>query len=182
MHEELFLATNRLIFFMLLAFGLSAIAARGLAGIATHVGLMDMPGGRKQHAAPVPVIGGIAMFFGLAAAVLGSGLVVGPTLALVAALGLLVVGGVADDMHGITLVATLWLALAAYLQRLGTQTMLLLMLASAIAGFLMWNLRVPGRAHARVFMGDAGAMMLGLALCWFTIDVTQGERRIMPPI
>src|SRR5437773_11813260 len=91
MHEELFLATNRLIFFMLLAFGLSAIAARGLAGIATHVGLMDMPGGRKQHAAPVPVIGGIAMFFGFAAAALGSGQVVGPTLALVAALGLLVV-------------------------------------------------------------------------------------------
>jgi len=86
MHEDLFLATNRLIFFMLLAFGLSAIAARGLAGIATHVGLMDMPGGRKQHDAPVPVIGGIAMFFGFAAAALGSGLVVGPTLALIAAL------------------------------------------------------------------------------------------------
>jgi len=252
MHEEIFLATNRLIFFMLLAFGLAAIAARGLAGIATHVGLMDMPGGRKQHDAPVPVIGGIAMFFGFAAAALGSGLVVGPTLALIAALGLLVVGGVADDMHditprgkffiqliaalfmtswagvyvsylgnllafgpvnlyhwaipfsvvcalgvinainmvdgldgsagGIALVATFWLALAAYLQRLGTQTMLLLMLAAAIAGFLAWNMRLPGRAHARVFMGDAGAMMLGLGLCWFTIDVTQGERRTMPPI
>ena len=223
MHEELFLPTNRLIFFMLLAFGLSAIAARGLAGIATHVGLMDMPGGRKQHAAPVPVIGGIAMFFGLAAAVLGSGLVVGPTLALIAALfmtswagvyvshlgdllgfgpvnlyhwaipfsvvcalgvinAINMVDGLDGSAGGIALVATLWLALAAYLQRLSTQTMLLLMLASAIAGFLMWNLRVPGRAHARVFMGDAGAMMLGLALCWFTIDVTQGERRIMPPI
>ena len=102
MHEDVFLATNRLVFFMLLAFGLSAIAARGLAGIATHVGLMDMPGGRKQHATPVPVIGGIAMFFGFAAAALGSGQVVGPTLALIAALGLLVVGGVADDMHDIT--------------------------------------------------------------------------------
>src|SRR5258708_24381644 len=102
MHEDLFLPTNRLIFFMLLAFGLSAIAARGLAGIATHVGLMDMPGGRNQHAAPVPVIGGMAMFFGFAAAALGSGLVVGPTLALIAALALLVVGGVADDMHDIT--------------------------------------------------------------------------------
>jgi UDP-GlcNAc:undecaprenyl-phosphate GlcNAc-1-phosphate transferase len=192
------------------------------------------------------------MFFGFAAAALGSGLVVGPTLALVAALALTVVGGVADDMHdvtprgkffvqlvaalfmtswagvyvaylgnllgfgpvnlynwaipfsvvcalgvinainmvdgldgsagGIGLAAALWLALAAYLQRLGTQTMLLLMLAAAIAGFLVWNLRLPGRRHARVFMGDAGAMMLGLALCWFTIDVTQGEARTMPPI
>ena len=252
MQDTFPLAANRLAFYLLLAFLLSAAAARGLAGIAAHVGLMDMPGGRKQHPEPVPVIGGIAMFFGFAAAALGSGLVVGPNLALIAALGLLVVGGVADDMHditprgkffiqliaalfmtswagvyvsslgpllgfgpatlynwaipfsvvcalgvinainmvdgldgsagGIALVATLWLALAAYLQRLGTQTMLLLMLASAIAGFLMWNMRVPGRAHARVFMGDAGAMMLGLALCWFTIDVTQGERRTMPPI
>ena len=252
MQDTFPLAANRLAFYLLLAFLLSAAAARGLAGIAAHVGLMDMPGGRKQHPEPVPVIGGIAMFFGFAAAALGSGLVVGPNLALIAALGLLVVGGVADDMHditprgkffiqliaalfmtswagvyvsslgpllgfgpatlynwaipfsvvcalgvinainmvdgldgsagGIALVAMLWLALAAYLQRLGTQTMLLLMLASAIAGFLMWNTRVPGRAHARVFMGDAGAMMLGLALCWFTIDVTQGERRTMPPI
>jgi UDP-GlcNAc:undecaprenyl-phosphate GlcNAc-1-phosphate transferase len=246
------LAANRLAFYLLLAFLLSAAAARGLAGIAAHVGLMDMPGGRKQHAEPVPVIGGIAMFFGFAAAALGSGLVVGPTLALIAALALLVVGGVADDMHditprtkffiqliaalfmtswagvyvsslgpllgfgpatlynwaipfsvvcalgvinainmvdgldgsagGIALVAALWLALAAFLQGLGTQTALLLMLAAAIAGFLVWNLRLPGRAHARVFMGDAGAMMLGLALCWFTIDVTQGERRTLPPI
>jgi len=42
-----------------------ALCSRGprLAGIAAHVGLMDMPGGRKQHPEPVPVIGGIAMFF-----------------------------------------------------------------------------------------------------------------------
>jgi len=33
MHEDVFLATNRLIFFMLLAFGLSAISARGLARV-----------------------------------------------------------------------------------------------------------------------------------------------------
>jgi UDP-GlcNAc:undecaprenyl-phosphate GlcNAc-1-phosphate transferase len=246
------LAANRLAFYLLLAFLLSAVAARGLAGIAAHVGLMDMPGGRKQHAAPVPVSGGVAMFFGFAAATLGSGLVLGPTVALIAALALLVIGGVADDMHditprgkfflqliaalfmtswagvyvshlgpllgfgpatlynwaipfsvvcalgvinainmvdgldgsagGIALVASLWLALAAFLQGLGTQTALLLMLAAAIAGFLVWNLRLPGRKHALVFMGDAGAMMLGLALCWFTIDVTQGERRTMSPI
>ena len=31
-------------------------------------------------------------------------------------------------------------------------------------------------------MGDAGSMMLGLALCWFTIDVTQGLGRSLPPI
>jgi UDP-GlcNAc:undecaprenyl-phosphate GlcNAc-1-phosphate transferase len=54
--------------------------------------------------------------------------------------------------------------------------------AAAIAGFLVWNLRVPGRAQALVFMGDAGSMMLGLALCWFCVDLTQGEHRSLPPM
>jgi UDP-GlcNAc:undecaprenyl-phosphate GlcNAc-1-phosphate transferase len=31
-------------------------------------------------------------------------------------------------------------------------------------------------------MGDAGSMMLGLALCWFCIDVTQGPDRTLAPI
>jgi UDP-GlcNAc:undecaprenyl-phosphate/decaprenyl-phosphate GlcNAc-1-phosphate transferase len=31
-------------------------------------------------------------------------------------------------------------------------------------------------------MGDAGSMMLGLALCWFCIDCTQGIARNLPPI
>ena len=31
-------------------------------------------------------------------------------------------------------------------------------------------------------MGDAGSMMLGLALCWFSIDLTQGEGRSLPPM
>jgi UDP-GlcNAc:undecaprenyl-phosphate GlcNAc-1-phosphate transferase len=44
-------------------------------------------------------------------------------------------------------------------------------------------MRFPGiRSRARVFMGDSGSMMLGLALCWFSIDLTQGEGRALPPI
>ena len=41
---------------------------------------------------------------------------------------------------------------------------------------------MPGRAQALVFMGDSGSMMLGLALCWFSIDLTQGEGRTLAPI
>src|SRR5690606_12224206 len=76
---------------------------------------------------------------------------------------------------GTSLVAAAWLALAAGLQGLGTRALLLLLLCGAIAGFLAWNLRVPPlRRQARVFMGDAGSLMLGFALCWFCIDLTQG--------
>ena len=84
---------------------------------------------------------------------------------------------------GMALVAGLWLAYAALLQSLANEAMLLLLLCAAIAGFLAWNARFPPlRLQARVFMGDAGALMLGLALCWFSIDVTQGPARTMPPI
>lgn len=93
------------------------------------------------------------------------------------------VDGLDGAAGGISLVATLWLAYAAVVQGLGAQAMILLVLAAAIAGFLLWNMRFPGiRSQARVFMGDSGSMMLGLALCWFSIDVTQGEGRTLPPI
>ena len=253
MLETLPLAGNRVAFFLLLAFAVSALVCRGLTRVALRVGLADKPGGRKQHEGTIPLTGGIGMFAGFALAALTSGLIVGPTLALVVALMLLVIGGAADDMHDITprakimlqliaalfmtswagvfvatlgnlfgfgpinlylwaipfsvvcalgvmnavnmldgldgaaggmaLVAGLWLAYAALLQSLANEAMLLLLLCAAIAGFLAWNARFPPlRLQARVFMGDAGALMLGLALCWFSIDVTQGPARTMPPI
>jgi UDP-GlcNAc:undecaprenyl-phosphate GlcNAc-1-phosphate transferase len=252
MIDNLPLGANRLVFFVALAFAIAAFVARASSRIALRVGLVDLPGGRKQHDGSIPVTGGIAMYAGFAAAALSSGLVTGPTLALVAALGLLVMGGVADDLHdisprakflvqlvaalcmtswasvqvaqlgdllglggiklhgwaipfsvicalgvinainmvdgldgcagGIAFVASLWLAWCAAAQGLGAQCMILLLLAAAISGFLAWNLRLPGRSQAAVFMGDAGSMMLGLALCWFAIDLTQGDGRMLPPM
>jgi UDP-GlcNAc:undecaprenyl-phosphate/decaprenyl-phosphate GlcNAc-1-phosphate transferase len=246
------LGANRLVFFLLLAFAVSAFSARALTRIALRIGLADLPGGRKQHHGAIPVTGGVAMFAGFAAASLISGLVAGPTLALVTALALMVAGGAADDMRditprskfflqliaallmtswadvqvtqlgdllglrpvnlhgwaipfsvvcalgminavnmldgldgaagGVALVAALWMAWGAAAQGLGAQCVLLLLLAAAIAGFLVWNLRVPCRRQATVFMGDAGSMMLGLALCWFSIDLTQGAGRTLPPM
>ena len=253
MLDTLPLAGNRVAFFLLLAFVVAALACRGLTDVALRIGLADKPGGRKQHEGTIPLTGGVGMFAGFALATLTSGLITGSTLALVVALGLLVIGGAADDMHdiaprsklllqlvaalfmsswagvfvgylgnlfgfgpislynwsipfsvvcalgvmnainmldgldgaagGTALIAGLWLAYAAFLQSLGTQAMLLVLLCAAIAGFLAWNARVPPlRAQARVFMGDSGSMMLGLALCWFAVDVTQGPGRTMPPI
>src|SRR5258706_11008806 len=90
------LAANRLVFLLVLAFAAAALSARALSRIALRIGLADLPGGRKQHDGTIPVTGGVAMFAGFAAAALTSGLVAGPTLALVTALGLLVAGGAAD--------------------------------------------------------------------------------------
>lgn len=57
----------------------------------------------------------------------------------------------------------------------GHQVVVLLVvgLMAAVAGFLVCNARHPWLARAHVFMGDAGAMTLGLLLCWFFIVLTR---------
>lgn len=58
--------------------------------------------------------------------------------------------------------------------------LLLVGLMSAVAGFLVCNARHPWLAQARVFMGDAGAMSLGLLLCWFVIDLARAPSAAVP--
>src|SRR5688572_24762474 len=47
------------------ALGLSAAAVLLLARLAPSLGLIDMPGGRKVHGKPVPLVGGLAIFVAL---------------------------------------------------------------------------------------------------------------------
>ena len=54
-------------------------------------------------------------------------------------------------------------------------------LSAAVIGFLLFNQRVFWRSRAAVFLGDAGSMMLGLALVWATISLSQGEARAITP-
>lgn len=64
---------------------------------ASHLGLVDVPGGRKTHAGEVPVIGGIAMYFGMLATVLSIGLSQPGETALLVAAALMVIVGALDD-------------------------------------------------------------------------------------
>lgn len=58
---------------------------------------------------------------------------------------------------------------------------LLLVLGGGIAGFLLFNLRLPGRSRASIFLGDAGSMFLGFALTWFAISLSQGPDKVIKP-
>ncbi len=49
---------------------------------------------------------------------------------------------------------------------------LLLVLMGAVGGFLIFNAPHPWRGRRRVFMGDAGSLVLGFVIAWFTIDLT----------
>lgn len=57
-----------------------------------------------------------------------------------------------------------------------------LMLVSVSLGFLVYNFRFPWRSHASVFMGDAGSMMLGFAIAWLAVYVSQHPWSEVPPI
>jgi UDP-GlcNAc:undecaprenyl-phosphate GlcNAc-1-phosphate transferase len=58
----------------------------------------------------------------------------------------------------------------------------LLALAGATAGFLAFNLRTPWRPRARVFMGDTGALVLGLLLAWYAMRLAGNPRGPVCPI
>lgn len=83
---------------------------------------------------------------------------------------------------GIALVCLAALAVISTLSGKPDSLAMLLILMAAVAGFLVFNLRLPGRAHAHAFLGDAGSMMLGLVIAYFLIHFAQGDQRIMSPV
>jgi len=222
-----------------------------LARAAGVLRLIDVPGGRKVHSRPVPLVGGLAIFIALltAAYILG---IASKAAYFLFALSIVIAAGMWDDLTDISprvkfaiqiiasslmiwgagvqltsvgdllgwrqiglsilsipltvfaivgvvnsinmmdgldglggsiaLVAFAWYALVAADSGLLIQFKTALIFCGAISGFLIFNLRFPWQLHARVFLGDAGSLMIGFALGWFAIDLTQGPGRSFPPI
>jgi UDP-GlcNAc:undecaprenyl-phosphate/decaprenyl-phosphate GlcNAc-1-phosphate transferase len=230
---------------------ISAIAVVMFSRVAPLIGIMDVPGGRKQHAGAVPLVGGISIFVALLAGAVMVGIapragyfllalsiiiavgmwddvaeisprirfviqIIASTLMIWGAnvqlsslgdlfgyrpLGLWILGvpltifaivgvvnsvNMMDGMDGLAgctaLTAFAWYALVANDAGLDVQFHMALLLCGGIAGFLLFNLRFPWQPRARVFLGDAGSLMIGFALGWFAIDLTQGEGRTFPPV
>jgi len=59
---------------------------------------------------------------------------------------------------------------------------LLFAVVGATVGFLLFNLRWRQETRARVFMGDAGSMMLGFIITCSMIDLTMAPGRVMTPV
>ena len=57
-----------------------------------------------------------------------------------------------------------------------------LTMSGAIIGFLLFNFPTPWNRRVRSFMGDAGSTMLGFAVVWITLGVSQGEARVISPV
>lgn len=98
-----------------IALSVTVIFLVALRPVATSIGLVDKPGGRKRHVGTVPVIGGVAVFVGLAAGLLLLGSSVGVSLYLLSAGGLLVAIGVLDDKYALPAAVRLAAQLSAVL-------------------------------------------------------------------
>lgn len=55
-------------------------------------------------------------------------------------------------------------------------------LCGALAGFLAWNIRLPWRPRAKVFLGNAGSALLGLVIAWVAFRLTQNPGHPVNPV
>lgn len=237
----------------LLTFALSVLLIPVLVPFARRFGLVDTPGGRKDHEGAIPVIGGVGIFLAMALSfLLFEPMFPARTLAVGCAAGLLVAVGLADDRFDLSwkvrIGAQVTAALLMYfvadvrVERLkdvfgfagadigllalpftvfvvvgvinalnmadgidglaGSLSMVsillfasfaayagdyvgvvrLLALAGAVAGFLFWNFRWPWQPRARVFLGNGGAMLLGLAIAWMAVRLGQNAEHPVSPV
>ncbi len=87
-----------------------------------------------------------------------------------------------DGLSGTqTVISLVGFAVAVGLWGDASEGALLASLAGAVAGFLLFNLRLPGLGRAAIFLGDAGSMFLGFALTWFAISLSQGPDPVLKP-
>lgn len=212
--------------------------------LAQRVGWLDNPCARKQHAAPIPLTGGVAMCAAFGVALVATQGLEAP-FTLLAAMVLMCLIGLWDDVHhlsarrrlvmqmgaalmmglfdhiqvdslgnilgtgpillgalalpfalfaiagainainmidgmdglagGVVLVALGWMAVLAGLAGMLEDMNIILTMAACVVGYLYFNMRFPGRGRAVVFMGDAGSTMLGVALAWFIIVLSQEQ-------
>jgi UDP-GlcNAc:undecaprenyl-phosphate/decaprenyl-phosphate GlcNAc-1-phosphate transferase len=223
-----------------------------LEPVAYRLGLLDHPGGRKDHGHPTPLIGGLAMAVGIMVpvALVGEyprsylGFMLGGSLLVVigllddvqdvrwwwrllaqatAALVMIYVGGVrveylgqfigaesfdlgiwsvpftvfatvgvinafnmcdgVDGLAGSLAVAALSMYCAAAIYS-GNTFMVdrLSPVIAAVSVFLVFNMRHPWRARARVFMGNAGSAFLGYLIAWTCFRLTQNQAHPVTPV
>lgn len=221
-----------------------------LKRLAPKLGLVDLPGGRKQHEGIIPVVGGLALFLGftigcltlaqplhlyraffassiilillgladdlheisarwrligqvlVAAIVVGWGgaflgdlgdligtghihlLVIGYIISVIAIVGFINAFNMLDGNDGLSgslaLITLGFIALLAWREGDYYELYPVLLLCTAIAVFLLFNFPL-GRLRASIFMGDVGSMILGFAIAWYCVRLSQGGQALAQP-
>lgn len=87
-----------------------------------------------------------------------------------------------DGLAGGFAVMAMTLLLTLTVETQAVNRVLLCLIIGSILGFLAFNLRTPWHRQARIFLGDAGSLVLGYILVWFAIQSSQGQAAVIDPI
>jgi UDP-GlcNAc:undecaprenyl-phosphate GlcNAc-1-phosphate transferase len=102
-----------------------------------------------------------------------------------AIVGLINAVNMSDGLDGLagslSLVPILGFIVATIFLGNGKDLVILWCFAASISAFLLFNVTVPGRRKALIFLGDSGSMFLGMALACFAIRLSQGENAALSP-
>ncbi len=90
--------------------------------------------------------------------------------------------GVDGLAGGFCALFTVWLMAACAVSGQWMAFGVLSVLMGCLLAFLVFNARAPWRKSASVFLGDAGALALGLLLGWFAIHLGQGNGAVARPM
>lgn len=105
---------------------------------------------------------------------------------LIAGLGIINAINMIDGIDGLAgslvFVELILLIFGAGITQQFSAVIILLLLASCVLGFLCFNFPFLARAHAQIFMGDAGSMLLGFGLVWFLIELSQSKIKPITPV
>jgi UDP-GlcNAc:undecaprenyl-phosphate GlcNAc-1-phosphate transferase len=87
-----------------------------------------------------------------------------------------------DGLAGcLTLTSVLAIAAVSWLFQNWALLDFCIVMMAAIIAFLLFNLRIFGRANAKIFLGDTGSTVFGFTICWLAIYASQGEHKMMAP-
>lgn len=223
--------------------------------MALKCGLVDKPGGRKQHSGEIPLVGGISFYCAIVLFYLFWPEVLphgdAHFLPYLLSISLLLCVGIADDRFDLPVIprvliqalsAVIIMANGFYLHTLGyvlgdnelilgpvgyvvtlfaswaainafnmvdgvdgllgsvsgatfaalmvvfllagssTRAMWCLLMIVALIPYLMLNMGLIGGKRLKVFMGDAGSMVIGFTVLWLVILGTQGRSAVMSPV
>lgn len=83
---------------------------------------------------------------------------------------------------GVTLCQTISLLLISLFLGHANDTVILSIITVLISAFLLFNMPLPWRPYARIFLGDAGSTFLAFIIAWFAIDLSQTDSSVIKPI
>jgi UDP-GlcNAc:undecaprenyl-phosphate GlcNAc-1-phosphate transferase len=110
----------------------------------------------------------------------------GMALTIFAAVGVINAVNMSDGLDGLAgglaLVTCVALLSASYLAGNLLYAPILGVVVAALCGFMLYNTRIFGLGPARLYLGDAGSLLVGFLLAWFLIAMTQGDARVMAPV